>query len=175
MGRTKQLLIAPPAPAKHSAGKLSLGGIGYGSAPLNPELTTYFLSGLAALGQALLLNPQPLQPRFKVDSKFSEKANSDLSLANLLQVVEASASEFADNLGLTWEFELSLPEDPELPRWERIVLRIKPNGTSFKDAMKLWDKIDLKVRGALKERTAPVSGKMMELLRRFFIEMDLSE
>ncbi len=120
-----------------------------------------------------------LPPRVQMDAKFAKKASSNQAFASLHRVVEDSARKFVDGLDLTWEFELSLPDDPELPQWERVILRIRPRGTKFQDAMKLWDKVDTRVREALKKRVAEAEAqeekKLVELQKRFFIEMDLSE
>lgn len=176
MSVTKQLLISPPVPTKSSTNSLGLVGIEYGFTATRNRSAVPPYPGLAGVGQAILFAPQPPQSLIRIDSKFANRVSSDLDLASLLRVVEDSVKKFSATLDLEWEFGLSFPEDPELPQWDRIVLRIKPVDTPFEESMKLWDKIDFVIRDAIrKQAIGTANEKLIELQRRFFIELDLSD
>ncbi len=178
MSKAQQKLVPPIVQPDVRPSTLVLGGIGVGTAIGSIELSWHFGVSSAAIPSLLLLTSK-LHSRFVIDSKVSNRAQSDPAYAELLRATVDSAKRFVLNSGLLWEFRMMIPEDPELPPWERMVLHVKPVGTSFEEAMKLWDRLDSEVRQAIKEKIASSSAglqrKLSELEQTLFIEMDLGE
>ena len=114
--------------------------------------------------------------RFMLDRNVESKIGSDLMFEEFLRVVEVAVRRFAQASSHTWDFRMSVTTDVEAPKWERVVLRIKPLDVDFEKSMELWDQIDAEVRKTVESavRMHPTeSERITELNRNFFIEMDL--
>lgn len=122
--------------------------------------------------------PSRKRNRFSLSNEIQEKIISDTRLENVFRNVEISIRRLIETRNLETYLDVSSKSDLEIPTWEKYVITVSlPPRMNFDEKMKIWEIIDLTIRGKISDLSKKVDQKTREYLdeinKKLFVHMEL--
>jgi hypothetical protein len=116
------------------------------------------------------------ETEFFIDSRVQDKLLSDPLFMNVISSIEV----FLRNIALRYpeaSFSILKKSDPQIPTWEKIIVKLTIPNSSFDEKMRIWDYVDVELRKTLRkmaqESYPSRIDEMEDVNRRLFTHLDL--
>lgn len=114
--------------------------------------------------------------KFFIDSEVQNRLLSDPLFMNVVSSIEVFLRDIAGRYPEA-SFSILKKSDPQIPTWEKIIVKLTIPNSSFDQKMRIWDYIDMGLRRTLckvaQESYPSRIGEIEDVNRRLFTHVDL--